>query len=119
MGAPSGQVMLQGLVALQVTRQVPMQSTAQLLTWSQNTWLPGPTRTPHRSTSWQLKVQFVPQKAPHVTVLWQSMWQLAPQSDEQSFTSWHSSPQSLPHTPPQWTMLWQYRSQRSPSAQPW
>jgi hypothetical protein len=54
MGAPSGQVTVHGLVALQVTRQVPMQSTTHVLTWSHVTWLPGPTRTPQRSTSWQL-----------------------------------------------------------------
>jgi hypothetical protein len=53
-GAPSGQLMVQGLVALHETRQVPMQSTTQVLTWSHSTWLPDPTRTPQRSTSWQL-----------------------------------------------------------------
>jgi hypothetical protein len=46
--------MVQGLVALQETRQLPMQSTTQVLTLLQSTWLPGPTRTPQRSTSWQL-----------------------------------------------------------------
>ena len=103
--APCGQVTLQSLTSLQETRQVPRHTTAHVVTLVQATVLPGPTRTPQRSTLRQSYWQLDPQKAPQETVLWQSMWQSAPHDAEQSLTSWHCKLQLSPHTPPQWTML--------------
>jgi hypothetical protein len=88
-------------VALQNTWQDPRHSTTQVLTEVHVMVLPGPARTPQRSTSWQSYRQLAPQKAPQETVLWQLMSQLSPHAAEQSFTSWHSRPQPSPHTPPQ------------------
>ena len=59
----------------------------QVVTAVHEMTLPGPARTPQRSTLWQSYRQLAPQKAPHETVLWQLIAQLSPQSAEQSFTS--------------------------------
>jgi hypothetical protein len=105
--APPGQVTWQGLVALQETRQKPRHSTTHVETELQLMVLPGPARTPQRSTLQQSYWQLAPQNAPQETVLWHEMVQLSPHDEEQSFTSWHSRRQASPQTPPQWTMLWQ------------
>jgi hypothetical protein len=75
------------LVALQSTWQDPRHSTTQVVTALQVMTLPGPARTPQRSTSRQSYRQLAPQNAPHETVLWQLMSQLSPHDAEQSFTS--------------------------------
>ena len=98
---PPRQVSSQGLVSLHERRHAPRHSTTQVVTLLQVIMLPGPARTPQRSTLSHVYWQFAPQKAPHETVLWQSIMQLSPQEDEQSLTSWHSSRQLSPHTPPQ------------------
>jgi hypothetical protein len=72
---------------LHATRQLPVHSTAQVVTWLHVMVLPGPALTPQRLTSLQVYWQLAPQKAPHETVLWQSMVQSLPQSAEQSFTA--------------------------------
>ena len=76
--APFGQVTSQGLVSLQETWQVPRHSTTQVVTLVQEMKLPGPARTPQRSTLWQLYWQLAPQKAPQETVLWQERSQPSP-----------------------------------------
>jgi hypothetical protein len=48
--AAAGQVTSHALVSLQVTRQVPRHSTAHVVTLPQVMTLPGPARTPQRST---------------------------------------------------------------------
>jgi hypothetical protein len=93
--------MSQGFVSLQVTWQSARHSTAQVVTLAQVIPLPGPARTPQRSTSWQSYWQLAPQNAPQETVLWQEMLQLSPQSAEQSLTPWHWRSQPSPQTPPQ------------------
>ena len=67
--APAGQVTSQGLASLHATMQEPRHSTTQVVTLLQLIELPGPARTPQRSTSWQLYWQLAPQKAPQETVL--------------------------------------------------
>jgi hypothetical protein len=89
------------LVSLQNTWHDPRQSTTQVVTAVHVMTLPGPARTPQRSTLSQSYRQLAPQKTPHETVLWQVAVQLSPHDAEQSFTSWHSSAHPLPQTPPQ------------------
>ena len=72
---------------MQETWQEPRHSTTQLVTLVQAMVLPGPARTPQRSTLRQSYWQLAPQKAPHETVLWHSMLQLLPHDEEQSLTS--------------------------------
>lgn len=105
--APPGQVTWQGLVALQYTWHDPRHSTTQVLTELHEMLLPGPARTPQRSTLQQSYTHRAPQKAPQETVLWQLMSQSSPQSALKSLTSWPSMRQPSPQIPPQWTMLWQ------------
>jgi hypothetical protein len=98
---PPRQVSSQGLVSLHESRHAPVHSTTQVVTLLQVIVLPGPARTPQRSTLSHRYWQFAPQKAPHETVLWQSIVQSSPHADEQSLTSWHCSRQPSPQTPPQ------------------
>ena len=58
----------------------------QVVTLVQVMVLPGPARTPQRSTLRQSYWQLAPQKAPHETVSWQPMLQLLPHDAEQSLT---------------------------------
>jgi hypothetical protein len=98
---PPRHVSSQGLVSLHDSRHAPVHSTTQVVTLLQVIVLPGPARTPQRSTLSHRYWQFAPQKAPHETVLWQSIVQSSPHADEQSLTSWHCSRQPSPQTPPQ------------------
>jgi len=66
--APPAQVTWHGLVALQETVQEPRHSTTQVLTELHEIRLPGPARTPQRSTLQQSYWQPAPHQAPHDTV---------------------------------------------------
>ena len=66
---PSAHDTVQLWTSLQETRHGPRHSTAQVVTLVQAMVLPGPARTPQRSTLRQSYWQLAPQKAPHETVL--------------------------------------------------
>jgi hypothetical protein len=51
--APAGQLTLQSVTPVHITWQVPRHSTSQVVTLVQVMTLPGPARTPQRSTLWQ------------------------------------------------------------------
>jgi hypothetical protein len=67
--APPGQSTSHRSVLVQETMHEPVHSTTQLVTPLQAMLLPGPARTPQRSTLQQSYWQLAPQSAPQETVL--------------------------------------------------
>jgi hypothetical protein len=83
---PCAQVTWQLWTLLQVTAQVPVHSTLQVLALVQVTWLPSPTLAAHSGELLQSHLQLSPQMTPQLLVLSQVKRQFEPQDCEQSCT---------------------------------
>jgi hypothetical protein len=104
-----------------VTVQSPEQSASQVRALVQVIVLPGPAATAHVVASWQVKLQWSPQMAPHESMLKQVVSQSLPHDDVHVGTSWHVPEQPLLQTRsqvlPMWSHSWLHPSPVHPRAQ--